>query len=253
VVAIGAALILLPAVFLFQSNLPAKLVRLVRLPIEVPSVTRWILFALPAVGLTAIVATIAAARAWNIRGLAIVLIVAMLGVLFIDRNLVSRHAVTGDGDTLKQFARQAKPILADDPYVLCIRRRLKDETPDETSVPLYLGRWGDRPAKSADLAALVNATTDRWLVISDKGLAEAGAAVLANKNGAYRIKGKKDGLTFDVFPTDFGTVRLTSARPVETDDIGRVYLIELTRPAHVRGQPVNVESLQRPGTDNDGE
>ena len=251
-VAVSLALIVLPAAFLLQSRLPAKLLHTVRLPSEVPALTRWILFALPAAGALAIIATLAAARAWNIRGLAIVLIVVMAGVLFIDRNLVSRHAVTGDGDTLKQFAREAKPLLADEPYVLCIRRRIKDETPDETSVPLYLGRWGDRPETGAETAALVNGCPDRWLIISEKGLAEAGAA-RPNANGGYRIKGKKEHYAFDVFPADFGTVRLTSARPIETDDLGRIYLIELARPAHVRGQPVNVETLQRPPPESDGE
>ena len=66
VVAVSAALILLPTVFLFQSRLPTKLVHIVRLPTEVPSVTRWILFALPAIGAMVIVAAIATARTWRV-------------------------------------------------------------------------------------------------------------------------------------------------------------------------------------------
>ncbi|MCG3180151.1 MAG: Undecaprenyl phosphate-alpha-4-amino-4-deoxy-L-arabinose arabinosyl transferase [Phycisphaerae bacterium] len=235
--------LLLPLNLLLKPYMSRDLYQVIRVPVEMPEATRWTIVALMPAGILLLLLIVRASLSWRIRQLAMLTVVAMLGMLFMDRHMLCRHASTLDGETMRQFARQIEPVVGAQPCCLAGM--------DHTTVPLYLGRWGERILPPADPAVQLNESSARWIVVSQRGLVEIGAARVDPK-GRYRFKVGKTEYAYAPDPASLGRVHLTSPRPVKFAEIGEFYLIELKpRPIVLPGRPVDVKSLLRGESDED--
>jgi len=217
------------AAFQFRDALGAGVQEALPLP-EGLSPTAWrAVGALIGVGLGGVVLAVTWSLQWRLRRVAVVAIVGMIGVMFLHTHLLSRHARTGDGEAMREFARAARPIVGADEIVV--------QRAGKLSVELYLGRLGIRAAGVAEIAA----APAKWLITCDRGLAGLGAC-RDDPNGPYRMKvtqptpegPRTRKLRLQTSPQDFGVVRATSRRIV-SQNWGRIYLIELKRPFRVTG------------------
>jgi hypothetical protein len=231
---IGLLLVLLSINVLGRPYMPEQLCEMIHVPADVPPLTLAVIAVLPVTGIVIVVLAVRASLSWNVGRLALLVVVGMLGILFMDRHILCPHALTRDGDTMREFAKAIEPVVGDQPYCLC--------DAEHTTVPLYLSHWGQRVIPPSALPALVNESTTRWLIISDRGLVEAGAA-FPNNDGAYRFWANDVHYAFEPNPGELGKVVLKSSRFIQTREAGRLYLIDLARPVRVTGTPVDLERI----------
>ncbi|MDP6543992.1 MAG: glycosyltransferase family 39 protein [Phycisphaerae bacterium] len=206
-----------PIVYLYCEYLPEYMRSAIRIPLSVKPETWWILAGIPPVGLALIAIAIRASLRWRIGTLVAVMIVGMLGVLFIDRHMISRHAQTGDGETMIAFARAAKEKVGDDAFAVCGMEKAGTE--------LYWGRFGTRINKLSQLKS-IDADV-RWLVTCDLALIHLGACTPEPTN---RDMKDNRGENTDIHP-DFERVgvpiELNVNRIIDEDNLGRLYLFRL--------------------------
>jgi len=208
--------------YLFHEYLPAWAAKWVKIPPVVADETWFILAGLTLVGLITIVVAIRASLRWQLRTVAAAAIVAMLGVIFIDRHMISRHARTGDGQTLIAFARSAGRIVGNDPFAVCRAENLGTE--------LYWGRFGTLVRKQRQLGKL----GAKWLVTCDLGLVRLGAFRQSPVGHYQAIIGGKPTRVRPL-PAALGHVAdLGIDRPIRENNMGRVYLIRLPQRPHSR-------------------
>ncbi len=234
------SLIVVPAIYLLHEHVPRAIAKNFRLPAVTAPETWWILTALIPIGALGLAATIRASLRWRIRTLAAIAIVAMLGVMFVDRHFITRSAVTGDGERMVRFARTTKQIIGVDRFAVARARKL--------ATALYLGRFGEnifhglhspydadldtQEAASAFAQERARVGLERlagsdavWLVTCDKGLVELGAGQM-DESGPYTSKlfGRK--VRFRTYPERLGELEI-STEPVVSQRWGRMYLIRL--------------------------
>ncbi|MCP4374575.1 MAG: hypothetical protein GY794_00125, partial [bacterium] len=193
-----------PLVYLCHEYLPEFMKNAVRMPVCVAPETWYILAAIPPIGIGLIAIAVRASLRWRIATLMAVLITGMLGVLFIDRHMISRHAQTGDGETMIEFAHAAKKIVGDDAFAVCGMEKAGTE--------LYWGRFGKRIQKLSEIKSL--GADVRWFVTCDLALTQLGARRPAPYDARFRSE-------------YVGTrVELNVNRFVD-EDLGRLYLFRL--------------------------
>jgi hypothetical protein len=221
----GALLVALPVLYFLSPHLAHPVLAV---PQAVAPATRWVLAALPVFGIVVILLAVRASLGWRIRRLAWLAVLALPGVMLIKTHVLSEQARTLDGEKMIAFARAVRPVVRDDAFAVFRVER--------ACVPLYLGRFGRRIESSLDLEEALNGSDVRWLLISDRGLAEAGAAS-PNPDGTYRLKYAGAWYAFDPEPDRFGDVRVRSDNPILLQDFGRLYLIEVRRPVELPATP----------------
>jgi len=221
----GALLVALPVLYFLSPHLTHPVLAV---PETVAPATRWALAALPAAGIVILLLAVRASLGWRIRRLAWLAVLALPGVMFIKTHVLSEQARTLDGEKMIAFARAVRPVVRDDQFAVF---RI-----EHACVPLYLGRFGVQITSSPDLAKELNASDIRWLIISDRGLVEAGAAD-PNPAGPYRLECRDAHYAFDPQPELLGSVRVRSDNPILLQDFGRLYLIEVRRPVELPATP----------------
>jgi len=245
-VVVPAGLALLAAAYLFHQHLGGAVAK--ALPLPPGDVTRpetwWIVAALIPIGAAGLAVAIWASLTWRLRALTAVLVVAMLGVMFMERHFITRHARTGDGERLMQFAVEARGrIDRSEPFAVARTEKLGTE--------LYFGRFGRRvllPETIAEVtiekgaaaarravrlqaASAVEQLNDdgvRWLITCDRGLVELGAFE-RDKAGPVVVKLAGGKCRVRTHPRRLGNV-LIATEPIVSQGWGRVYLIELDLP-----------------------
>ena len=224
-VTVGSGIIL----FARSVELPRSIAKQVSPAIVAPET--WLIFALlvPA----GIVATILAVRfslRWQIGRLTTVVIVGMLGVMFVERHGIARHARTGDGERLMRFGKAVRSTVGGDDFAKFRIAKLNTE--------LYVGRFGidishngpvadDRTGQelaehSIRKLAALKAT---WLITCDKGLVELGAAA-QDEGASYSVKVAGRRKRFRTAPELLGRIELLTD-PVMSQRWGRAYLIRI--------------------------
>jgi len=221
----GSLLVALPVLYFLSPHLAHPVLAV---PETVAPTTRWVLALLPAAGLVILFLAVRASLGWRIRRLAWLAVLALPGVMFIKTHVLGEQARTLDGEKMIAFARAVRPVVRDDPFAVFRAER--------ACVPIYLGRFGRQVKSSPDLAKELNASDIRWLIISDRGLVEAGAAS-PNPAGAYRLKYAGAWYAFDPEPDRFGDVRVRSDEPILLHEFGHLYLIEVRRPVELPATP----------------
>jgi len=232
-VTICLAVALTAGAFVFRDRLLEAVRRALPVPAAFAPETHGVLWALVPLGLAGAAAAVVWSLRWRVRRVAGLAVAAMLAVGLLHTHLVSRHARTGDGEAMLQFARRVRPIVGNDELAVYQTSKL--------SVELYLGRLG-RPVGSL---AEINRPGPGWLITCDRGLADLGACRGA-PDGAYTLKRRLGGepagqarrIRLDVRPQELGEVRLVG-RPVESQNWGRIYLVRLHRPVSVSGEPMH--------------
>lgn len=231
-----------PWLFLLHRWLPESWANELPMPVYVAPGT-WLLSAgCVGVGAVCLPLVVRSSLQWRLRHLAVLAVVLMVPLLFLYTHLASRHALTGDGETMVRFARRARDIVRDENFVAYRVPRLGVE-------PL-LGRlgefvhpnWGSPPYPSDEIEAServlrqINESSAPWLFTCDRGLLELGAA-RPDENGSYRIRLPEGKRRFDIRAEELGMISLTSP-PVVYQNWGRIYLIRLERPVQPSGKPV---------------
>jgi len=245
---VAALLVVVPAMFCFHEYMPRFIAKNLKLPAHVAPETWWILAGLIPAGAAGLVIAVRASLRWRVRRVAVVAIVGMLGVMFVDRHMFSRHARTGDGERLMRFGKEARPVIGGDEFAVCRAEKLGTE--------LYIGRFGRRiidpqaagkmPADLRKAAApdlpvgeagsakrrawvaveiLSKHHEIRWLVTCDRGLVELGAAEV-DQDGPFKLKLAGRKVRFRPLPESLGEVAF-STEPIISQRWGRVYLIRL--------------------------
>ena len=214
-VVIGALLIVVPLMYLFHEHMPRFIAKNLKLPSWVPPATWWVLHGLVGLGMVVLILAVRWSLRWQLRRVAAVAVVGMLGVMFVNRNMISRHARTRDGEKMIALARAARPLVGGDEFAVNHAHKL--------GVELYLGRFG---AWVEDVEQL-NRSTVPWLITCDRGLIELGATKIIERDG-----GKVEVMR----PRDLGEVKVETG-PVISQKWGRMYLIRLRRPIRVYGTP----------------
>ena len=224
-VLIAVALILLPAAYLFHDHMPRLVTKNLRLPSLVPATTWWIVGGLIPLGAVLLALSIRWSLRWQLRRVAAVAVIGMLGIIFVERNMFSRHARTRDGEKMIAFAREAAPLIGDEPFAVKRMQKL--------AVELYLGRFGQQTTTIRKL----NKSDAKWLLTCDRGLIELGARRDLPQEGNGDKPVTLADLVKQVRPTDLGKVELEGP-PVVTQKWGRMYLIRLRdRPIEPSGTP----------------
>ncbi len=224
-VVIGAALILLPLIYLYYDYMPRFITNNIKMPSSVPAPTWWVLCGLIVLGAVVLVLAVRWSLQWRLRRVAAVAVVGMLGVIFIDRHMFSRHARTRDGEKMIMLARKAKTLIGEDEFAVHRAHKL--------AVELYLGRFGlwaepsGTPDRKMWTADALNRSDVPWLITCDRGLVRLGATKII-KSGGKEIEIMK--------PEDLGLVE-AGTEPVISQKWGRIYLIRLRRPIRVFGKP----------------
>ena len=206
-----------PILYLYHEYLPVYLHSAIRIPVSVEPETWRILTGIAPVGLGLIAVAIWASLRWRISTLAVVLIVGMLGVLFIDRHTISRHAQTGDGEAMIEFSRTAGKVVGDDAFAVCGMEKV--------GVELYWGRFGTR---IDDLSQLKSLDADvRWFITCDRGLVQLGACTPdpanrdmkenGSENTTVRLDTEQVGVPVDL---DFNHI-------IDEDNLGKLYVFRL--------------------------
>ncbi|NBB94721.1 MAG: hypothetical protein GVY16_03175 [Planctomycetes bacterium] len=196
------------------------------LPDAMPPGSWTMLAAVPMVGMSAAAMGVAGIvrkhLAWSVAGC----VAGMLAVVFCYSHLWSRQARTGDGEVIIAFAERAKPIIGDEPFANAATLKM--------GVDAYMGRFGWDPRQPREQAvAKLNASDVNWLVTCDRMLLEIGAWQPGGAKTSYRPKIGGTRKPYDTAPESLGRVVFQSCEPVEMEDWGRMYLIELRRPIRV--------------------
>jgi 4-amino-4-deoxy-L-arabinose transferase-like glycosyltransferase len=259
-VTVGVLLALAAAIYLGhdQLQLPALLRRGLGNPAHLGLYRRIALALATVLGAASVVLVIRMSLRWQMRKLAFVCILLMLGVNVLAVHVVNPAARTMDGDKMLRFARQARRHIADDPYATFRMEKMGTE--------VYVGRWAaldlDQPRWQEQLARRDDVS---WLVTCDRGLVELGCAIgplkslepdhvrkkiqqaLTQRPEPQRISRRLEGLDSDlasrgyalkgsprpglyvVLPELLGTVA-HKGRKVYSQNWGAGYLIQLRRP-----------------------
>ncbi len=228
-IVIGISLIVMPLLSLLHDRLPSVLTRNIEMPEFIKAETPWICAALIPLGAAIVALAIRASLRWRIRAVAGVAVVGMLGVMFFNTHVTSRHARVPDGETMVAFSRRAEPIVGDEDFAVFQAGKL--------CVELYLGRFGTPIHEQSKLAEGLNRLDVPWLITCDRGLVEAGAA-REDVEGDYQLK--IDGVEhrFSTLPEQIGQVVHVSDRGITSQRWGRIYLIEINRPVRLAGEPL---------------
>jgi len=198
---------------------------------------------------------------WQMRHVAALAILGMLGVAFLYTHILSRHARSGDGEAMRQFALIARKDLWDRPFAVYRTNKL--------SVEPYLGRLGvhaevlgpeaaggvsaeRRLAELADGRVLalaprrgqVVAGKANWLITCDRGLCELGAC-REDPHGQYVVRVAEQTelgprvrkVRVRTLPEALGQVR-SSSLPIQSQNWGRIYFIALDRQVRIAGRPI---------------
>ncbi len=180
-VVIGVGLILLPLIYLFYDYMPSFITKNIKMPSAVPAPTWWVLCSLIGLGVVVLALAVRWSLQWRLRRVAALAVVGMLGVIFIDRHMFSRHARTRDGQKMVAFAREAKPLLGNDEFAVLSTHKL--------AVELYFGRFGQwaQPHGTPDpkrwTVDSLNNSGIPWLITCDHGLIELGATEIIEQDG----------------------------------------------------------------------
>ena len=200
-------------------------------------------------GVMVVIAAVRASLTFRIGRLGALACTGMMAVCLLNMHFLAPHARTGDGDKMIAFAREAAPIIGDDDFSVLRAKKVATE--------IYLGRRGRRinlsptdddvSATAAAAAALaeLNSSSTRWLIATDRGLVDIGAA-RADENSTYTVKLAGEKRRFTTLAAELGVVRATS-EPIVDARWGRIHLIELRRPISTSGQPVKTGFI--PGRD----
>jgi len=243
-IAIWLAVAAVAGGYVFRDHLPAALQRLLRMPAAVRPETWWVLRALIVIGLVQAVCGVYWSLKLRLGRLAPLAAIGMLGVMFLHTHVLSRHARTGDGDSMLAFARQARPIVGQDDLIVYRAEKLGAEP--------YLGRLGVR----AGCLEEVKQAPGAWLITCDRGLGELGA-YREDPNGEYVMEVPDDRspgggvreARLEAMPEVLGELAARS-RPIRSQNWGRIYLIRLRR--HIVVQSTPIFSLWESGkTDED--
>jgi hypothetical protein len=243
-IAVCSILVLAPAVYLLHGRLPEGLRDAFEMPAAVEPETWWILGGLIPVGLAGVIVAVRASLRWRVRTVAAVAIVAMLGVIFVDRHMFARAARTGDGEKMREFAWRVEDKVGGEAFAVARAERIATE--------VYLGRFGERVLRPEAVIEIVGAPcTDeakadglvqaqaqaamrrfaepelRWLVTCDRGLVELGA-VEETSGGGIKVERPSGERFFRPRPALLGEV-VVSSEPVVSQRWGRMYLIRLDR------------------------
>ncbi len=239
-------LITVPLAYFFHDKLPVKISKNLSMPPQMLQGTWYILAGLP--GLCVL---IVGAGVWAIRrrrmGLTVAAVcIGMLGVLFCNCHLFTRHARTGDGDVMVQFGRGITPILQGEPFALYGANKL--------GVEASVGRFGwqvdDIPGQAStrpgeQVVDEINASDVRWMIVSDYGLVSLGAYSTAPE-GPYRVKINGVKHRFMPRPQDIGRVVARSTSAIQFENWGTIYLIEIRRPVQPESKPFFIGYISDP-------
>jgi len=222
--------------YLYHEHLPVRLAGTLHMPIRTPARTWYVLAFLSAAGLGLVAVVIRTSLRWRIGALAILSAVAMPGVFFIDRNMISRHARSRDGETMIAFARAARPRVGDDPFAVCRAEKLGTELYwKRIADTMLLGKREDESTdqwlkrRDAFLASLAEGRI-KWLITCDLGLIRLGQyADDPEGNYVHEANNRNDRPTVvRTQPWELGrVVELGIDRPIVEDNMGRIYLIDL--------------------------
>jgi len=228
-VAIALTLIVLPVLYMLGNSLP-EWVRLEQ-PYRVSPADRAVLVGLIPAGAAMLVAAVVLSLKWKVRQFILLACVGMLGVMFIEGNFITRHARRGDGDKMVAFARKVKEVVGKDDFLVLMGEKL--------TVELYLGRFGQVvvPLQGVSRLEQLNNSRQPWLITTDRGLVELGAAV-PSLDGDYLVDIGGAKRRFAVRPEDVGQVAVVGQAVCE-NNWGRMYLIRLSRPITVGGEPMD--------------
>jgi len=233
VIAVSAVLIVDPLLAAFSDRVPEDISDIIRLPPVFKPETPLVMALLIPAGAVALVLAVRWSLRRQVRRLAVVAVVGMLGVMFIDRHAVTRVARMGDGDRLAEFGRACRQAIGGRPFAklqagkLCtelyIGRFGLEIAPGDEEDPNPPGRGSPAFARAA-LENLIRADAE-WLITCDKGLVCLGAAE-QSANGGYfpQIKGKY--VRFHTQPGILGSIEAFT-EPIVSQRPGRAYLIHL--------------------------
>ena len=216
-VVIGALLILVPLMYLFHEHMPRFITKNLELPSWVPPATWRALHSLVALGIVVLVLGVRWSLRWQLRRVAALAVVGMLGVTFVNRHMICRQAQTRDGEKMIALARAARPLVGGDEFAVHDAHKL--------AVELYLGRFGTW----AENVEQLDRSDAPWLITCDHGLIELGATRMV----------ERDGDKVEVMrPGDLGEV-MAETEPVISQEQkwGKIYLIRLRRPIRLHGTP----------------
>ena len=238
-ICLGVILIATSLVYLFHESMPAVVRKILPMPAVFGRDNMVVLWGLVALGAAGVLLAVRMSLQWRMMGIAWGTVLLSLGVIYLDTHMIGREARTGDGQRMLDFAQNMKPIVGDDDYAIY--------RGDKLSVQFYMGRFGRRippayeaPQQENPVLDRLNARDARWLVTNDCGLVDMGAAA-PDTGGEYEFKvtgpdGKSRQLGFHTLPKELGDVHLRT-EPIISQRWGRLYLIDVRRPAAVSGQP----------------
>jgi hypothetical protein len=131
--------------------------------------------------------------------------------------MISRHAQTGDGETMIAFARAAGKEVGDDAFAICGMEKAGTE--------LYWGRFGRRINKLSQLKSLD--ADVRWLITCDRALVQLGACTPdPTSRDMKTIRGENTNVRPD--PERVGVpIELNVNGIIDEDNLGRLYLFRL--------------------------
>jgi len=206
-----------PVLYLCYEYWPEYMQRVIRMPLSIAPETWWILTVIAAAGLGLVPVAIRASLRWRIGTLAMILVVGMPGVLFIDRHMISRHAQSGDGETMIEFARAAGKVVGDDAFAVCGM--------EKGGAELYWGRFGRRINSLSELKSLD--ADVRWFVTCDRALIQLGACKPDPTN--LDMKKTRDEHTSVRPDTERlgAEIELNVNRAIDEDNLGQLHLFRL--------------------------
>ncbi len=237
----------LPVIYLFYERMPEFITSELAQPAYMDYGTAGIFAALIPLGVIGVGVAIWASLTWRIRILTAVTIIAMLGVMFVDRHAISRHARTFDGEKLQEFGNNSRKLMGPDAKFAVYRA-------GKLGTEVYIGRFGvsidpPKPAgrvehmsfdersdivrqRAAKAIENLVASGAEWLITCDKGLVELGAAEQTD-DGEYVLKlnAKEHGrkrIAFQPRPDLLGeTSPVAHTLPIMSQRWGRAYAIRI--------------------------
>jgi len=185
------------------------------LPPTATAATWWLCRAVPVLGAVVLVLAVKASLQWNIRRLALLTVVGMLGVLFVDRHFAARYARSGDGEKAMAFARLVDHKIGKDPFAVYKVSLLATEP--------YLGRFGT-------YIRTVEHLRDggaRWLITTEKGVMDLGRRRGPTTAGGQEMSIGRSGV--ETVVEQFGRIEYEYPDAIIDDHLGgrRMLLIRL--------------------------
>lgn len=225
-IVLGLLLTAVAAAYLLNGRLPEEAREWLPLPAGWSGSARWVLLALLVGGLAAVPLAVRLSLRRRVLANVVLMLPLALAVLYVDTHHFGRHARTGDGQRMLQFARRMSEVVNGD--------RFGVHATDKLSVELYLGRAGE---ELRDVAA-INDRRPPWFVTTDRGLVDLGA-YRRNRNGSFTLRTAEGKVRLDTLPGELGEV-LLQTEPIVYQRWGRVYLIRLSPEVRVSSEPWRV-------------